>query len=267
MTPSRGPAVSVIVPTHSQRKHLALALASVRAQTFRDFEIVVVDDASTDGTRAWLRTRRWPELRSFRLPVRKGTPGARNAAVAEARGRLLAFLDHDDLWAPSYLKEMVEAFRDPKIMMAAANVDMVDARGDLVLRKAIGSSGRIDRVLRAVSGLSHTPCMSACVFRRRALVELGGFDEGFETLDDLDLFYRVADRYGPRAIVFLDRVLASYRLHPGQQTAVYRNNRTTPGILKALLKGGKPDPRERACLMDTAYFYAKHAKRLLRVPV
>ncbi|MDX6768432.1 MAG: glycosyltransferase family A protein [Elusimicrobiota bacterium] len=260
----RPPVVSVVVPTRDQRPLLAAALASVRAQTFRDYEVLLVDDASSDDTWAWARRQRWPALRARRLSRRKGTPGARNEALARARGRFVAFLDHDDLWAPDYLEEMLGALRDPRVMMACSNVDLVDGRGRVLLAKAIGSSGRVDRVLRAATGLSHTPCMSACVFRRRVFRELGGLDEGFETLDDLDLFHRVGARWGPRAIVFRDRALASYRLHAGQQTAVYGDVRDPAKVIAAFLAAPAADARRRACLLDAAYLFVKHGRRLLR---
>ena len=226
-----------------------------------------MDDASTDGTREWARAQRWPALRYFRLRKNRGTPGARNQAVARARGEFLAFLDHDDLWYSRFLETLVARLRRPGIVMAASNADIIDGRGRLLLKKAGGSSGKIDRVLKSISGLTHTPFTSACVFRSRAVREVGRFDEGFKTMDDLDFFYRLAYRYGPGAIVFVDRALAAYRRHPGQQTSVYREIRESAKLLRALLREGSPTATERACLLDAAYFYAKHAPRLRRLGV
>ena len=95
------PLVSVIIPTYNRAALVAEALASVKAQTFRDFEIVVVDDGGTDGT--WEALSAGQEIRVLRHPRRRGVSAARNTGINAARGQWLAFLDSDDLWLPDKL--------------------------------------------------------------------------------------------------------------------------------------------------------------------
>jgi len=95
------PAVSVIIPTYNRAALVGEALASVQAQSFRDFEVLVVDDGSTDATPEVLAA--WREVRVLRHPRRRGVSAARNTGVAFARGEWLAFLDSDDLWLPAKL--------------------------------------------------------------------------------------------------------------------------------------------------------------------
>src|SRR5258708_39463015 len=103
------PRVSVVIPTRDRREALARALASVEAQSFRDFEVVVVDDASVDGTAAWLRER-WPAVSVTEVSHPTGAAAARNRGVRHAQGEILAFLDDDDVWCPSYLEVQVAQF-------------------------------------------------------------------------------------------------------------------------------------------------------------
>lgn len=257
------PLVSVIVPTHDGLPLLARTLACVRAQTLKDVEIVLVDDGSGPRTAAWVRRQAGRGVVVLRCPRRRGTAAARNAGLAFASGRFVAFLDHDDVWSPRFLAALLPSLRRPGRVMAAANVDLIDGRGRVLRRRATGSGGGVDATLRKATGLRATPCMSACLFRRDALTRLRGLDEGFVTLDDLDLFHRVGRRYGARGIVFVDRVLGAYRLHRRQQTAVYGADRSPRAVLRGFLKDPGRDPRVRECLLDAAYFYAKHGRRLL----
>ena len=99
------PLVSVIIPTYNRADLVQEALASVKAQTFRDFEIVVVDDGGTDGTCEVLSA--WRETRVLRHPGRRGVSAARNTGITAARGQWLAFLDSDDLWLPDKLARQI----------------------------------------------------------------------------------------------------------------------------------------------------------------
>ena len=94
--------IAAIVPTHNGRAFIARALDSALAQSAPADEVVVVDDASTDGT-ADLVAERYPGIRLVRLPGNVGSGAARNAGVAASTGDLIAFLDHDDAWQPGYL--------------------------------------------------------------------------------------------------------------------------------------------------------------------
>lgn len=104
------PVVSVIIPAYNRRHCLFSTLASVFAQTMQDFEVLVVDDASTDNTEgetAWFRAAFPGKLRYIRLSNNQGESYARNVGLDHARGEFIAFLDSDDQWEPSYLEEMV----------------------------------------------------------------------------------------------------------------------------------------------------------------
>lgn len=96
------PTVSIIIPTYNRKLHLARALKSITQQTYQDYEVIVVENGSTDGTEAWLR-HHYPHFKTVRLPTNRGPAIARNIGIQHASGSLIAFLDSDDDWLPDYL--------------------------------------------------------------------------------------------------------------------------------------------------------------------
>jgi glycosyltransferase involved in cell wall biosynthesis len=185
------PLASVIIPTYNRATLVAEALASVQAQTFRDFEIVVVDDGGTDGTVAALAG--WPEVRVLRHPRRRGVSAARNTGIHAARGQWLAFLDSDDLWLPDKL---------------ARQMDYLTTRPGLYLGQTdetwVRRGVRVNKPLshRKVAGGIFLPslrrCMispSAAVVHRRLFQDHGAFDETLAAAEDYDLWLRLTWRY------------------------------------------------------------------------
>jgi glycosyltransferase involved in cell wall biosynthesis len=184
------PRVSVVVPTRDRRPNLARALSGVQAQRFRDFEVLVVEDGSVDGTAAWLRSR-WPTVQMLVMERPSGAAAARNRALEHARGELVAFLDDDDFWRPSYLEAQVE------LLDANPTVDLSYA--DHVEIGPAGREFRPDtRPLAAYPSpltwllaecFIHT--MSVVVCRRRVFERVGRFDERLTIVHDLDWYARI----------------------------------------------------------------------------
>ncbi len=184
------PSVSVVVATRNRRALLARALAGAAAQRYRDFEIVVVDDGSTDGTVQWLRAER-PDVRLVQMARPGGAAAARNRGIESASGRLVAFLDDDDIWRPSYLEAQVEHLgANPAAALSYADHLEIDPAGrryrpdiDSVLPEA----GPLARLL-AESPI-HT--MSVVVVRREAFDRLGLLDERLAIVHDLEWYTRL----------------------------------------------------------------------------
>lgn len=106
----RRPEVSVIIPVHNLERYIDACLASVEAQTFGDFEAVVVDDGSTDGSLRLVRSRAERDARIVVVATpNRGVARARETGLAKARGRYVCFLDGDDRWEPDMLRELVAA--------------------------------------------------------------------------------------------------------------------------------------------------------------
>ncbi len=203
------PLVSVIVPTHlPDPPYLGETLASVVAQDWGRWEVIVVDD----GSPAPLRTLQElvavdPRISLVRAP--KGGPSrARNAGLGRAQGELVAFLDSDDYWYPGHLSGAVAAL--------AGRPDAVGAYS--VLAQVLGTeaepfevnrqSGPVD-LLTALSG-GNRPFINSLVARRRAVEEAGGFDPAFDGAEDKDLIYKLLAQ-GP--CLYVDAPTVAYRVH------------------------------------------------------
>ncbi|MCM2268968.1 MAG: glycosyltransferase, partial [Thermoanaerobaculia bacterium] len=181
--------VSVVVPTRDRRAALERALASVDAQTHAEVELLVVDDGSRDETASWLARAR-PAARVLAGGGR-GAGGARNRGLEAAQGELVAFLDDDDRWRPSYLATQVAwlAAR-PDVDLAYADHVEVDAAGRVGapdLRPLAGYDSELIALL--AEGGIHT--MSVVVCRRSAYVRWGGFDESLRVVQDLEWYARL----------------------------------------------------------------------------
>jgi glycosyltransferase involved in cell wall biosynthesis len=198
--PSR---VSVVVPTRDRLSLLRRAVASALAQEGVEVEVIVVDDGSTDGTRAWLETQREPRLRSAYTAPGGGVARARNAGLEAAVGEWVAFLDDDDFWAPTYLVRQVDAAHSAQAALCAASAVVVSPAGDVlqVLRSPAGRDLRI-----AVFGENVFGGPSRVLVRTDAARDAGGFDPALAVLADWDLWIRVLDRYA--ATVTADPLVA-----------------------------------------------------------
>jgi glycosyltransferase involved in cell wall biosynthesis len=227
------PLVSVIIPTYNRAALVRQALASVKAQTYRDFEIVVVDDGGTDDTYEVLSADR--ELRVLRHPSRRGVSAARNTGIAAARGKWLAFLDSDDLWLPDKLARQMLLFEGaPELLICQTDETWV-RRGGRVNKPAAH---------RKVAGRIFLPSLSRCMIspsavmlHRRLLADHGAFDETLSAAEDYDLWLRLTWRY---EVGLVDEPLVIKRGgHPDQLSAQWGIDRFRIRALVKLL--AEPD--------------------------
>ena len=186
------PRVSVIIPTYNRAALVKEAVASVLAQTYRDFELLVVDDGSTDGTLEALAAF-GGKIRVLASPDRGGVSAARNAGIAAAQGEWLAFLDSDDLWLPEKLARQM-AFMEANSRLLLSQTEEIWVRRGVKVnppRTHKKEGGRI--FLRSLERCLVSP--SAAVLHRRLLDEHGGFDEDLPAAEDYDLWLRLSWRY------------------------------------------------------------------------
>src|SRR5688500_16163655 len=123
------PAVSAVIPTYNRLPLLMQAVESVRAQTFGDWELVVADDGSTDGSAEAVEGLGDPRIRVLRLPHTGNAGAVRNAGVAASGGEWLAFLDSDDVWLPQRLELQLAAVRDANVQWSYAGAELMDSAG------------------------------------------------------------------------------------------------------------------------------------------
>lgn len=183
------PKVSIILPTFNRADFLSRALDSVRSQSFREWECIVVDDGSTDETAELLASasREDVRLRPIRLS-HGGLPGrTRNAGLNASRGEFVAFLDDDDLWLPHKLETQVSLFEaQPEIAMTFSRVERFgDATGPWPRRLPERLS------LRHLLASNPVAC-STVVVRQSVLERTGPFDESLRVAEDFELWIRIA---------------------------------------------------------------------------
>jgi glycosyltransferase involved in cell wall biosynthesis len=207
------PEVSVVIPAHNAARWLGETLDSVRAQSFTDWECIVVDDGSTDGTRALVaRHADEPRIR-YLFQEKQERAAARNRGIAASSGPLVAFLDADDRWCPEKLAAQVSALRAaPAAGLCYTHARFVDVDGrPLPFRKPP----------RTIAGLVFPELMrgnvlviASVVVRRACLDAVGAFDASLPVYgcEDWDLWLRLARRY---PVVAVDEELVLYRRHPG----------------------------------------------------
>ena len=190
--PGAPPVVTAVVCTWNRAHLVGRALASIRAQTVTDVEILVVDDGSTDATPDVLARLLAPRLRVLRHAQNAGISRARNTALAHARGEWVAFLDDDNEWTPRYLERQLALARThPGTDVVYCRARRLDARTgqETVLPAAVWSGRVFDRL---VAGW--LPLVSATLLRRARLTDVGGLDEELRAMEDEDLWLRLACR-------------------------------------------------------------------------
>ena len=182
------PRVTVVIPTYNRGPMVREAIESVLGQTYPSFELIVVDDGSTDDTMAQLGKYR-SRLRLF-SQARKGVSAARNVGAGQARGSLLAFLDSDDLWRPTKLAFQAD-FMELHPEIAVCQTDEIWIRnGVRVNPRAIHRKPEGDIFLPSLDLCLVSP--SAVMMRRDLFMALGGFDEALPVCEDYDLWLRIA---------------------------------------------------------------------------
>lgn len=185
------PQASLILPSHNRAALLPAAICSVLAQTFQDFELIVVDDGSTDGTHEVLAVFRDARIRMIRLEQQAGAAAARNAGVAQARGDWIGFMDSDLQWAPEKLERQFRALKSaPEHVGAVFCAHWLREGGRLHRVPSPGlqvpAGGWVARLLQG--NLVDT---SALLVRSHLLRDIGGFDPEMPRFQDWDLALRL----------------------------------------------------------------------------
>ena len=194
------PKISVVIPLYNKEKSVASTLRTVLNQTFTDYEIVIVNDGSTDNSVAEVEKIYDARIRLINQQ-NAGVSAARNRGIEEANGELIAFLDADDEWKPEYLATQYHLFQKyPECSVFACNYVFRDAVGKMtptILRKIpfSGENGILTNYFE-VACCSHPPLWtSAVVIRKIALQTIEGFPIGIKTGEDLLTWAKLACRY------------------------------------------------------------------------
>ena len=209
------PKVSVIIPAYNAADFIRETIESVLAQTYRDLEVIVVNDGSTDGTMA--RLREFGDRIRVHEQLNGGVARARNAGVNLARGTWIAFLDADDLWMPQKLERQLAHSDAPMRYTDRLNIG---ARGDLPELQSLVTPMYHGDLFLSLMLEGNFITLSSVLLQRQLFEEMNGFFTGLNGTEDWDLWLRIAERH---RIGLCSEPLVSYRFHPGGLSRNYRS--------------------------------------------
>ncbi|OGL51158.1 MAG: hypothetical protein A3H37_09040 [Candidatus Schekmanbacteria bacterium RIFCSPLOWO2_02_FULL_38_14] len=209
--------VSIVIPTYNCAQYIGETIESILNQIYKNFEIIVVDDGSTDNTRDVAKS--FEKEINYIYQENGGPSKAKNTGIKAARGEYIAFLDADDIWFPDILKQTVQAFQQyAEAGLAFTDYLKFDESG------VIQQSNCADRFKvwfnkhrSATTDLAYGwfyrelligSCISSVFVKKKVMEEVGMFDETFKIGEDYDLWLRIAKKY---KFIYINRVLYKYR--------------------------------------------------------
>jgi glycosyltransferase involved in cell wall biosynthesis len=205
------PCVSVVIPVYNRRALVSRATRSVLAQTYSDYEILVVDDGSQDGSAAGVRSAFGDSVRLLQSKTNRGVSAARNLAIGQAAGQWLAFLDSDDEWLPDKLERQMAALEEADMLVCHTEEIWVRNGVRVNAHKHHKKYGG-EIFLQALPLCVMSP--SSIVIHRDVFNAIGLFDEALPACEDYDLFLRLTCRY---PVIFLDQpLIVKYGGHADQ---------------------------------------------------
>lgn len=186
------PSLTVVITCYNYGQYLPHALGSVLDQTCSDYEVVVVDDGSTDNTPAVMAQYAADGRIRYIRQANAGQPKAKNRGIAESTGEFIAFLDADDIWMPTKIEKQLALFADPQVGVVYSGRVLIDPSGVLIPGEdySLKRGDILDHIF-----VDNFICFSSSVIKRSCLDEVGWFDENLPMGIDYDLWIRLAARY------------------------------------------------------------------------
>jgi glycosyltransferase involved in cell wall biosynthesis len=238
--PTAEPLVTILLPVYNGEPYLEAALDSALSQTYRNLEVIVVDDGSVDRTRELVKARaaKDPRVRLI-AQQNRGVAAARNRAIGAARGEFIAPLDADDIWHPAKIERQVR-----RMIESGSNTGLVYCwwvwidEDNTVIDQS--PQWRIEgRTADALLQVNYVGCASIPLFRRRVVQELGGYDETMlDGCEDWDLSVRVAER---AQVAVVPATLVAYRRHRRSMSTEMSAMRRAHRTFLDRLRGRRPD--------------------------
>jgi glycosyltransferase involved in cell wall biosynthesis len=281
--------VSVLIPTYNRAYIIGEALASALNQSYRDLEIIVVDDGSSDDTVEIVRKMRSENIRYIRHPRNRGYSAACNTAISAATGAVVGFLDSDDLWKPDYLErltgllasheELGGVFCDTEIVRQNQTlpslIGLMKCFPKLLATKEKAESYVLSSREMYLCLLEEVPIKpSAALLRREVLSRVGMFNEAWPSGTDWELFLRISRQY---PFGYVNRPLAIQRIC-GDSTYLGNEVRDKTFLLQVFTREKLALNKDHAALAavrrglsnhcsDLAYLYLRSGKRLKSIPL
>jgi glycosyltransferase involved in cell wall biosynthesis len=246
------PVISVIIPAYNAEKTIAQTIESVLNQSFVDFELLVINDGSTDSTLDVLG-----QIKDSRIQVfsygNAGVSAARNRGVSNSSGEFIAFLDADDLWTPDKLQEQLKALEDNKNAgLAYSWTDWIDESGQFL--RPGGYINKNGNVFAALLHRDFVESGSNPLIRKQALSEVGGFDDSLAQAEDWDMWLRLAARY---EFVCVPKPHILYRICPNSGSSnVWKMEKASLKVIQRILADKPPSiQNQKRDILGSRYQY------------
>lgn len=236
----RKPKISVIIPAFNPGAYLGAAVRSVLAQSFEDWEMVVIDDGSTEDISPQVPSD--PRIR-VRRQVNLGLARARNAGIHESRGTWLAFLDADDLWLPTKLQSQLDLLEErPCVALCDTRFEMINERDEVV---GPGYQGYHKSYLDLLTGCGI--CVSTVMVRKHCIDEVGLFDIDVAGCEDYDMWLKISRKF---ELARVESCQAQYRIHSQNMSRnyamMYKNFKRVLRKHQVLARSANDGPATRA---------------------
>ena len=249
---NRNLAISVILPVYNAEVYVREAVESILAQSFTDFELIAINDGSTDGSGAILRELAARDARIILIEQpNDGAASARNKGLEMARADLIALMDADDVAMPErFALQHARMVQEPELAVLGSFIRVMDKAGDII---RLGEYPLTPEA--AARHLEHNECPvanPAVMMRRDAVLKIGGYRNAFCPAEDYDLWLRMIE--SGYAMANLPQLLLNYRWHGANVSVVHQEAQRRSAILARLAhrvrKAGLPDPFEGVEAID-----------------
>ncbi len=194
----KNPLVSVIIPTRNRFKLLKRSIGSVLGQSYKNMEVIIIDDASIDKTSELIKKIKDKRVKFIRFKKHQGAAKARNAGLKKAKGELIAFNDDDDLWHEKKLEKQIKAFRNAseKIGVVYTRMKRTDGRkAKYFPDEVVGEEGKKEGEIQRELYLENFVGLPTAVVKKECFEKVGLFDEKLPCYEDWELFLRISQRF------------------------------------------------------------------------
>ena len=207
------PTVSIILATYNRRHLLGRSVKSVLNQTYQDYELIIVDDGSTDDTEKVVQNFNSEKIKYIKHPKNKGIPAARNTGIRLAEGDYIAFQDDDDEWMPEKLERQINAYinESPEVGVVYTQYNLIDIHNKPLPQLKVAQ--REGYIFGQLLNENHIPPQTSLI-RKECFSKVGMFDERFLRMQDWELFLRISQHY---RFKFIDEPLVTVYDQPGGQ--------------------------------------------------
>lgn len=244
--------ISVLIPTYNCDAYVHEAINSVLNQTYKNFEIIVVDDGSTDNTKDVLRPYEEKKLITYIYQNNSVPAVARNTGILNSSGDYIAFLDADDLWMPEKLEKMIKKINDKKKFgMVITSVNFVDLYGNIL--RTTNYDQMTEDEIKEILMERCIVVMSSVLIQREVFEHIGLFDENLTYAEDWDFFYRLAREY---RIGIINEPLTVYRV---RESSLMRDRAKREKLFNdtfAVVEKIYAYPENSKCKHKKKFFYA-----------